>query len=88
VLANILGPDTIIIGVVVVVVLLFGGKKLPSLARGIGSSASEFKKAVAEGEHALKDVHVAIVSPPRSDATVLESRPETVVIVRDEETRR
>jgi sec-independent protein translocase protein TatA len=33
-----------------VVVLLFGAKKLPELARSIGRSASEFKKGMAEGE--------------------------------------
>lgn len=46
--ANILGgPDLwILVGVVL---LLFGGKKLPQLARSLGSASSEFKKGLEEG---------------------------------------
>ncbi len=36
-----------------VVVLLFGGKKLPELARGLGSGIREFKKATHEDDAAL-----------------------------------
>lgn len=41
------GPEIIII--LVVVLLLFGAKKLPDLARSLGSSAKEFRKGVEEG---------------------------------------
>ena len=34
-----------------VVVLLFGASKLPELARSMGSSVGEFKKAQKESEH-------------------------------------
>lgn len=44
---NIGGPELLII--LVVVLLLFGAAKLPSLARSIGASAKEFKKGVEEG---------------------------------------
>lgn len=37
------GPEMIMI--FVVILLLFGAKKLPELARGIGKSMGEFKKA-------------------------------------------
>lgn len=47
--AEILGPDLIIVIVVAVVVLLFGGSKLPKLARGLGSASHEFKKGLEEG---------------------------------------
>lgn len=36
-------PELIVIGIVLLV--LFGGKKLPELARGIGDSIKEFRKA-------------------------------------------
>ena len=45
---NIGGPEILII--LVVVLLLFGAKKLPELARSIGASAKEFKKGVEEGD--------------------------------------
>ncbi len=44
---NIGGPEILI--VLVVVLLLFGAKKLPGLARSVGASAKEFKKGVDEG---------------------------------------
>jgi len=41
------GPEWIV--VLVVLVLLFGAKKLPELARSVGRSTSEFKKGMTEG---------------------------------------
>ena len=38
-----------IILILVVVVLLFGAKKLPDLARSLGSAAKEFRKGAEEG---------------------------------------
>jgi sec-independent protein translocase protein TatA len=35
--------------ILIVVLLLFGAKKLPELARSMGSSVNEFKKGMAEG---------------------------------------
>lgn len=39
---NFLGMDTLII--LLVIALLFGGKKLPELAKSLGASIREFKK--------------------------------------------
>ena len=41
-------PETIFI--LFIVVLLFGAKKIPELARGVGQSLGEFKKAREESE--------------------------------------
>ncbi len=50
-----LGAPEIIV-VLVIVLLLFGGKKLPELARGLGKGINEFKKASKEVENEIKDV--------------------------------
>lgn len=44
---NIGAPEIILI--LVVLLLLFGAKKLPELARSIGRSTSEFKEGMKEG---------------------------------------
>ena len=49
-LANLFGADSVIVIVVIVVVLLFGGSRLPKLARGLGSASHEFRKGLEEGE--------------------------------------
>lgn len=43
---NINGPELLIL--LVVVMLLFGAKKLPGLARSLGSSAKEFRAGLKE----------------------------------------
>ncbi len=42
------GPELLI--VFLILLLLFGGSKLPSLARGLGLSIKEFKKAAREDD--------------------------------------
>ena len=42
------GPTEMIL-IVVVILLMFGGKKIPELMKGLGSGLNEFKKA-AKGE--------------------------------------
>ena len=45
-LSNIGTPELLIIGAILLV--MFGGSKLPQLAKGIADSVREFKKATAE----------------------------------------
>jgi sec-independent protein translocase protein TatA len=47
-------PELIII--CVVIVLLFGAKKLPELSRSVGKSISEFKKGKEEAERELQSM--------------------------------
>ena len=42
-----LGPWEIVL-IILFVIILFGGKKLPELARGLGLGLKEFKKATRE----------------------------------------
>jgi sec-independent protein translocase protein TatA len=51
VLAEIFGPDLLIV-ILVLAVVVFGGSKIPKLARSLGSAQSEFKKGLAEGNKA------------------------------------
>jgi len=44
-----IGPTEIIL-VVVVLILFFGGRKIPELMKGIGQGMKEFKKASREGD--------------------------------------
>jgi len=48
-----LGAGEIIL-IVLVVLLLFGAKKIPELARGIGKGMSEFKKGIKDVESEIK----------------------------------
>jgi sec-independent protein translocase protein TatA len=41
---------TELIIILVIILLLFGSTKLPSLARSIGSSVNEFKKGMKDGK--------------------------------------
>jgi sec-independent protein translocase protein TatA len=41
--------EWVIVGIVALIVFLFGAKKLPDLARSLGKSSSEFKKGMSEG---------------------------------------
>jgi sec-independent protein translocase protein TatA len=43
--------------IVVAILLLFGGKKIPELMRGLGKGISEFKKGKNEIEHELNDTN-------------------------------
>ena len=43
-----------IIAIVVVILLLFGGKKIPELMRGLGKGVKSFKQGMNEVEDELK----------------------------------
>lgn len=47
---NLGGPELLI--VLVVILLLFGGAKLPKLARSLGQAQNEFKKGLKDGSEA------------------------------------
>jgi sec-independent protein translocase protein TatA len=53
IIAGMVGPWQIAI-VVVLILLLFGGKKIPELMRGLGSGIKEFKDASKEEDDSKK----------------------------------
>lgn len=59
-----LGGGEIIV-IFLVVLMLFGGQRLPELARGLGKSVREFKKATSGVENEIKRVLEEPPPPPR-----------------------
>lgn len=55
------GPEIALI--LFLILLLFGAKRLPELARGFGKSIREFKKATSEVE---SDIRTAIDEPEKN----------------------
>jgi sec-independent protein translocase protein TatA len=47
-----IGPEWVVVLVVAAIILLFGGSKLPQLAKALGQSKKAFKEGIAEGETA------------------------------------
>jgi sec-independent protein translocase protein TatA len=62
---NLVGPDMMV--VLLIVLLLFGAKKLPELARGMGRAVKEFSAARDEIEKGLNQ------SGPTSPASSLKT---------------
>ncbi len=57
------GGEMIII--FIAVLLLFGAKKLPELARGVGKAMGEFKNARREFEDEIRRAEYAVKEEPR-----------------------
>ncbi len=61
---NLAGPDLIVI--LLIILVLFGAKKLPELARGMGQAVREFQKAKDEFS---EELHKAgTTEPPKTQA--------------------
>lgn len=54
-----LGAGEIIL-IILVILLLFGAKKIPELAQGLGKGMKEFKKAVKDVENEIKQTEEEI----------------------------
>jgi sec-independent protein translocase protein TatA len=77
---NLGGPDLIIL--LLIILVLFGAKKLPELARGMGSAIKEFQKAKDEftdelhsAGKAADPAKTADVRPPASTVPRIENQP-------------
>lgn len=60
--------------VVIVVVLIFGAKKIPDLARGFGKATTEFEKARIEAKRELREIKNAGTSSTTTTADTAASR--------------
>jgi len=71
-LPNLFGPDGLVL--FLIILLLFGAKKLPELARGLGQAVREFSRA-------KDDFHSEItrpVEPPPAPPRIEEPKTEVV----------
>jgi sec-independent protein translocase protein TatA len=65
-----------------VVVLLFGASKLPELARSMGSSMGEFKKAQRESELNLREFEKSIKEPVAPKSKIQETAQKLGIDIR------
>jgi sec-independent protein translocase protein TatA len=73
-----------IILILAVVLILFGAKKLPELAKGLGTGIKEFKKATREVTEEIQNTSTEPTRPvnptPSANTTPQSRPPETKVI--------
>ncbi len=55
--------------IVLVIVLLFGGKKIPELMRGVGKGVKSFRQGMNEVEDELKEVTKDLDDTKKADET-------------------
>lgn len=67
------GPELMLI--LFIILLLFGANKLPELAKGLGKSVKEFKKAAADVEYQIKE---AMDEKPEESAEAKRFAPKPV----------
>jgi sec-independent protein translocase protein TatA len=61
-------PSGMELGIIVVVILLlFGGKKIPELAKGLGSGIKNFKQAMKEDDEKIVEVAKAETTQNQND---------------------
>ena len=66
-----------------VVLLLFGANKLPELARSMGSSVGEFKKAQTESERNLREYEKSLKEPTASKSKIQETAEKLGIDIKD-----
>lgn len=72
------GPEVVLI--LIVALMLFGGQRLPELARGLGKSIREFKKASAGVEQEIRRaIESTPETPPKVQPTLPKAEPAASV---------
>jgi sec-independent protein translocase protein TatA len=68
-------PELLII--LLIVVLLFGAKKIPELAKGLGSGIKNFKTAMKDDEEASKEEAKKVEKTETTEAVTSETNKTT-----------
>ena len=63
----------IVIGVIVVVIFLWGPQKIPELARGLGRAKGEFEKASREFQASATEAATEPLAPKSADQVLIET---------------
>ena len=82
ILGEIFGPDLLIV-VIVIAVVIFGGAAIPKLARSLGSAKSEFEKGIKHGSDAEGEGEGdagGVLAPPPHAPTTTASPPTSPAI--------
>lgn len=61
---GVVGPWQVVI-IALVILLLFGGKKIPELMKGLGKGVKSFKQGMAEVENEIKDAQIEMDKPAK-----------------------
>ncbi|MEY4916249.1 MAG: hypothetical protein RL616_162 [Verrucomicrobiota bacterium] len=73
-----------IILILIIVLIMFGAKKIPELAKGLGKGINEFKKATKEVTDEINNPEAssppAPKTPPANTAAQAQTPPETKVL--------
>jgi sec-independent protein translocase protein TatA len=80
-LASVFGGWQVIL-IIAIVLILFGAKKIPELAKGLGTGIKEFKKATREVTDELQNANTDTPNPPPApkapaNTTAQNKLPET-----------
>ena len=62
---GVVGPWQVVI-IALVILLLFGGKKIPELMKGLGKGVKSFKEGMNEVEKQIEDVDRDLNAPAKS----------------------
>ena len=63
----------IVVGIIVVVIFLWGPQKIPELARGLGRAKGEFEKATREFQAEASATASQPVAPKTADQVLIET---------------
>ena len=69
-----------LIVVLLIVLLLFGAKKIPELAKGLGSGIKNFKKAINEDDEEAKKTESTKIEQDKQENSTQQSTSDTTKV--------